>query len=101
LGAVENPFVLWSTAIKAKWPDANIADATPILHKIRAVKSAAEIALMKKAAEFTDAGFRAAIAAIAPGRTNRQIEGAAVEAALRAGSDGIGMWPELKTGPVS
>jgi len=83
LGAVKNPYILWSTAIEAKWPDANVADATPILHKIRAVKSAAEIALMKKAAEFTDSRFRAALAAIAPGHTNRQIEGAAIEAAVR------------------
>jgi Xaa-Pro aminopeptidase len=101
LGAIENPYVLWPAPIKAKWPDANIADATPILHRIRAVKSPAEIALMKKAAEFTDLGFRAAIVAIAPGHTNREIEGAAIEAALRAGADGIGMWPELKTGMVS
>jgi len=101
LGAIENPYLLWPAAIQAKWPDANIADATPILHKIRAVKSPAEIALLKKAAASTDAGFRAAMAAIAPGRTNREIEGAAIEAALRAGADGIGMWPELKTGLVS
>jgi len=83
LGAVKNPYILWSTAIEAKWPDANVADATPILRKIRAVKSAAEIALMKKAAEFTDSRFRAALAAIAPGHTNRQIESAAIEAAVR------------------
>ena len=101
LAAIENPYILWPAAIKAKWPDATVADATPILRKIRAVKSPAEIALMKKAAACTDAGFRAAMAAIAPGRTNREIEGAAIEAALRAGADGIGMWPELKTGPVS
>jgi Xaa-Pro aminopeptidase len=101
LSAIENPYVLWPAAIKAKWPDANIADATPILHKIRAVKSPDEVALMKKAAGFTDSGFRAAMAAIAPGRTNRQIEGAAIEGALRAGADGISMWPELKTGLVS
>src|SRR5437879_4331800 len=97
---LENPYLLWAAAIKAKWPDANIADATPILHKIRAVKSAAEIALMKKAAEFTDAGFRAAMAAIVPGRTNREIEGAAIAAAFRAGADGLS-WPELRSGPVS
>ena len=83
LAPIENPYLLWAAAIKAKWPDANIADATPILHKIRAVKSAAEIALMKKAAEFTDSRFRAALAAIAPGHTNRQIEGAAIKAAVR------------------
>jgi len=101
LAPIENPYLLWSAAIKAKWPDANIADAEPILLKIRAVKSPAEIALMKKAAGYTDEGFRAAMAVIAPGRTNRQIEGAAIEGALRAGADGVSMWPELKTGPVS
>ena len=101
LAPIENPYLLWAAAIKAKWPDAIIADATPMLEKIRAVKSPAEIALMKKAAACTDAGFRAAMAAIAPGRTNREIEGAAIEAALRAGADGVSMWPELKTGPVS
>jgi Xaa-Pro aminopeptidase len=101
LAPIENPYLLWAAAIKAKWPDAIIADATPILQKIRAIKSPAEIALMKKSAACIDAGFRAAMAAIAPGRTNREIEGAAIEAALRAGADGISMWPELKTGPVS
>jgi Xaa-Pro aminopeptidase len=101
LAAIENPYLLWSEAIKAKWPDANIVDASPTLQKIRAVKSPAEIALMKKAAACTDSGFRAAMAAIAPGHTNREIEGAAIEAALRAGADGVSMWPELKTGPVS
>jgi Xaa-Pro aminopeptidase len=88
LAAIENPYLLWAGAIKAKWPDANIADATSTLQNIRAVKSPAEIALMKKAAVYTDAGFRAAVAAIAPGHTNREIEGAAIEAALRAGADG-------------
>jgi Xaa-Pro aminopeptidase len=101
LAPIENPFLLWSAAIKAKWPDANILDGTPILLKLRAVKSPAELALMKKAAEYTDAGFRAAMAAITPGRSSREIEGAAIEAALRAGADGIGAWPELKTGRVS
>jgi len=100
LAPIENPYLLWAAAIKAKWPDAIVTEATPILEKIRAVKSPAEIALMKKAAEFTDSGFRAAMAAIAPGRTNREIEGAAIAAALRAGADGIS-WPELRSGPVS
>jgi Xaa-Pro aminopeptidase len=101
LAAIENPYLLWLTAIKAKWPDATIGDAAPILQDVRAIKSPAEIALMKRSAAVTDAGFRAAMVAIGPGRTNRTIEGAAIEAALRAGADGISMWPELKTGPVS
>jgi Xaa-Pro aminopeptidase len=101
LAPIENPYLLWSAAVKTKWPYASISDAEPILQNTRAVKSSAEIVLMKRAAGYTDAGFRAAMAAIAPGRTNRQIEGAAIEGALRAGADGVSMWPELKTGPVS
>lgn len=101
LAAIENPYLLWAAAIKARWPDANIVDAAPILQTVRAVKSPAEIALMKQAAAYTDAAFRAAVAAIGPGRSNREIEGVAIETALRAGADGLSMWPELKSGPVS
>lgn len=101
LAPIENPYLLWPLAIKTKWPDVTIKDAAPILQNVRAVKSPAEIALMNKAAVFTDAGMRAALAAIAPGRTSREIEAAAVEGAMRAGADGIGMWPEVKSGPVS
>ena len=101
LQPIENPFVLWTAAIKAKWPDANVMDAAPIIKPIRAVKSAAEIALLRKAARYTDLGFRAAMAAIAPGRTYHEIEGAAVAGAMRAGADGPGMWPEVKSGKVT
>jgi Xaa-Pro aminopeptidase len=100
LAPVENSYLLWPAAIKAKWPDATIVDASPTLKIIRAVKSPAEIALMKRAAEYTDAGYRAAIAAIAPGRTIREFEGAAVAGALRAGADGVSIWPEIKAGPL-
>jgi Xaa-Pro aminopeptidase len=96
--AVENPYLLWSAAIKAKWPDATMGDATPVLQALRSVKSPAEIALLKKASIYTDAGFRAAMAAIGSGQTHRQVEGAAIEGALHAGADAISMWPILRSG---
>lgn len=98
---VENPFLLWPAALRAKWPDIRIRDAGPVLLPIRSVKSTAEVALLRQAAAYTDTAFRAAMAAIVPGHTNRHVEGAAVAAAMQAGADGIGMWPELKSGPVS
>ena len=101
LTPIENPFVLWAAAIRGRWPDANIVAAGPILRPLRAVKSPAELALLRTAARYTDVGFRAAIAAVAPGRTHREVEGAAIAAALKAGADGVGMWPELKSGPLS
>jgi len=101
LAQIENPFVLWAAAIKTKWPEANVMDAAPIIKPIRAVKSAAEIALLRQAARYTDAGFRAAMAAVAPGCTYHEIEGAAVAGAMRAGADGPGIWPEIKSGTVT
>jgi Xaa-Pro aminopeptidase len=96
--AIENPYLLWSAAISAKWPDAVIGNATPLLVQLRSIKSSAEITLMRKAAAYTDAGFRSAMVAIAPGRSNRQVEGAAIAGALLAGAESPSMWPILKTG---
>ena len=51
LAPIENPFVLWTAAIKAKWPDANVVDAAPVIKPIRAVKSVAEVALLRQAGD--------------------------------------------------
>jgi len=95
---IENRYLLWSTAIKEKWPDANIGKATPFTNEIRAVKSPGEIAAMKKAADYSVAGFWSAAALIKPGRTQRQIEAAAIQGGMLAGADGVSMWPVVRTG---
>jgi Xaa-Pro aminopeptidase len=95
---LENPYLLWSTAIKEKWPDANIGKATPLTNEIRAVKSAGELVAMKKAAEYSVAGLWSGAAVIKPGRTQRQIEAAAIQGGMLAGADGVSMWPMVQTG---
>lgn len=54
-------------------PDLRYEDAGVILAELRMAKDAGEIALMERAAEFADAGARAAHAAIRPGVTERQV----------------------------
>jgi hypothetical protein len=56
--------VLWSEAIRARWPDATVGDAWGPLSAVRSIKSPAEIALLRRAAEVTAAGFRAASATV-------------------------------------
>ena len=96
---IENPYLLWAAAIKARWPDASIGDATPVLQDVRLIKSPAEIALLRKASELTVAGLWSAAGAVAPGHTEHQVEAAAIDGAMGAGADGLGMWPTLLTGP--
>ena len=99
LAPIENPHLLWRAAIQTKWPDVEIKDAFPILDEVRSVKSPAEIALLRKAAAVTAEGFWAGARAIAPGKTERQIEAAVVNACMQAGSEGPSLWPWIKSGP--
>jgi Xaa-Pro aminopeptidase len=96
---MENPYLLWSVAIKQKWPDVSIGNASPLTRDIRAVKNPAEITAMKTAARYTVAGFWAGAAAVKLGNTQSQVESAAIRGALFAGADGVSMWPVVQSGP--
>ena len=49
----------------------------------------------------TARGFWAGVQAIAPGKTQRQVEGAVLDACLQAGSDGPSLWPWVRSGPLA
>lgn len=99
LGPMENPHLVWSTMLRQKWPDVEVKDAFAILDQVRSVKSPAELERMRKAAAVTAEGFWAGAHAIAPGKTQRQVEGAVLDACLQAGSDGPSLWPWVRSGP--
>jgi len=99
LGPMENPHLVWSTMLRQKWPDIEVKDAFAIMDEVRSVKSPAELARMRKAAAVTAEGFWAGIHAIAPGKTQRQVEGAVLDACLQAGSTGPSLWPWVRSGP--
>jgi len=101
MAAIENPHTLWRDAIHQQWSDLEIKDAFPILDEVRWVKSPAEQALMRKAAAITAHGFWAGALAIAPGKTQRQVEGEVIRACFDAGSDGPSIWPWVRSGPYA
>jgi Xaa-Pro dipeptidase len=71
----------------AALPDAAIEDGFGVVERVRLVKSEAEIALMRKAASFTDAGVAAGFAAIAEGHRDYEVAAAITHALYSAGSD--------------
>jgi Xaa-Pro aminopeptidase len=98
---MDNPHLVWSTMLRQKWQDIEVKDAFAILDEVRSVKSSAESARMRKAAAVTADGFWAGVHAIAPGKTQRQVEGAVLGACLQSGSDGPSLWPWVRSGPYA
>ena len=101
LGPIENPHLVWSNMLRQRWGDLEVKDAFEILDEVRSVKSPVELARMRKAAAVTAEGFWAGVHAIAPGKTQRQVEGAVLDACLEAGSDGPSLWPWVRSGPYA
>jgi Xaa-Pro aminopeptidase len=73
--------------IAERVPGVAIEDRTGLLPSMRAVKSPAELALMRRAAAATADGFAAALRMIRPG-VNEGAVAEALETAFRAGGDG-------------
>jgi len=98
LAPIDNEYLLWSRAIKARWPNANLKPAHTGLNQIRAVKSEYEQALLRRAAVITGFGIEAAVRGLQPGRTHRQVEGEVIAAMMDEGAEGPGFWPWVKSG---
>jgi Xaa-Pro aminopeptidase len=60
--------------LKAAHASLVVRDATPILDSLRAIKSPAEIALLRRAADISSLGHRAAPQAIGPGRNEYEVQ---------------------------
>ena len=66
---------------------AEILDAFGVVEPVRLIKSAAEVAYMRKAAKLTEAGVAAGVAAMAPGKPDYEIAAAITEAMYRGGRE--------------
>ena len=84
--------------LEAALPRAEFPDASDAIFGLRVVKSTAEIACMRKAAEFTRIGIRAGLDAIAPGRTDNNVAAAAYAAMADAGSEFMSVQPIVAAG---
>ena len=72
-----------------------------VLEAERMIKTAPELDRMRAAARAVEAGMEAALAAIAPGKTDNDLAAALYHGSIAAGSEYIGHPPMVVTGPRS
>ena len=85
--------------LKNALPDVEWIDLEADLVSLRAVKTPAEIAIIRRAYQIADAGIAAAVEVVAPGKTERSVA-AAAEAVMRsAGAEGFGIDTIVASGP--
>ena len=87
--------------LRAGLPQADLVDASGVPERVKLVKSPAEIAHLRKAASFTDAGIRAALAAAGEGRTDNDVAAAAYHAMVSAGSEFLSIPAIVNAGPYT
>ena len=87
--------------LTAAHPGLDVRDATPVVDALRGKKTPAEVALLKRAAELSDLGHRAAMQALAPKMNEYQIQ-ALMEYTFRTnGADRPGYASIVGSGPNS
>lgn len=91
----EDRFIL---ECKRKYPAHQLAKSNPILQKIRGVKEPEEIALMQKACNITEKGFRRLLEFVKPGVWEYEIEAELVHEFIRNRSKGFAYPPIIASG---
>lgn len=86
LSAWQLPAARWE-AIRAALPEVRVVDASDLVSTLRLVKSPAEIAYQRRAAQAAEAGMQAAIDTAAVGVSEREMAAEICAAMIRAGSD--------------
>jgi Xaa-Pro dipeptidase len=85
-------------ALRQAFPQENFVNAADLFYRLRAVKDAGEIALMRQAGAIVSAGMAAAVAAVRRGVREVEVLAEAEYAMLRAGSDGSPFRPQVVSG---
>jgi Xaa-Pro aminopeptidase len=87
------------SALQHALPGVAWVDVESTMSNLRARKSPAEQAVIRHAYQIAQAGFNAAVAAIAPGVTERAVMAEAEAAMRRAGAEGTGIDTIVAAGP--
>ena len=85
-------------AIREKYPNYEFNRSAPILHGLRAIKSAEEIDQMQRACDITHAGFERVLKFVKPGVMEYEIEAEFMHEFLRRGSRGFAYTPIIGSG---
>tara|TARA_B100001778_G_scaffold318183_1_gene306513 strand:+ start:545 stop:1834 length:1290 start_codon:yes stop_codon:yes gene_type:complete len=84
--------------IVADYPSKKIAEAAPIMHKLRAIKSNAEVDLIQNACNITEKGFRKILPIIKPGIMEYEIEAKLIHEFIINRSRGFAYEPIIGSG---
>jgi Xaa-Pro aminopeptidase len=88
-------------ALRERFPKVQFTDASLPYYQVRMVKSPAEVAVLRRCAEITQAGGEAFLSLIEEGRIDREIL-VAVESALKMnGSDEVSFTTQVGVGPYT
>lgn len=84
--------------IKAEYPLHDYKRLTPIMHRLRAIKSTEEIEQMQTACDITNEGLRRVLKFVKPGVLEYEIEAEFMHSFLRKGSRGFAYTPIIASG---
>jgi len=88
-------------SFEATFPDADWLDVETEMCGLRAVKTEAELNIIRRAYEIADIGIEAAVKAIRPGVSEREVAAEIESAIRRAGAEGTGIDTIVASGPNS
>ena len=91
----EDRFTKW---LKDKYPAHSVAKSNPILQGLRSVKSPTELALMQKACDITEKGFRRVLNFVKPNIWEYNIEAEYIHEFLNHRSKGFAYTPIIASG---
>jgi Xaa-Pro aminopeptidase len=83
---------------REKYPNHRYRRSAPIMHKLRAVKSDAEIKMMQQACDITEAGFRRILKFVKPGVAEFEIQAEFMHEFLSQRSRGFAYEPIIASG---
>lgn len=89
---------IYETMLNACSP-AKIIEADKLIEPMRGIKSESEIAVICKAYQIAELGMQAAIKAVRPGITERELAAEAEYVMRKAGAEGYGIDPIISSGP--
>lgn len=99
--ALDEPEAAWSHALAALWPAAQRRSASTLLAELRAIKSPAEIAVLRRVGRSSAAALKAGLRALHAGRSQREAEAAVIAGCMNAGAEGPSFWPWVMAGANS
>lgn len=89
-------FINWC---KKEYPMHSYERSAPIMHELRAIKSATEVELIQHACNITEKGFRRLLGFVKPGVWEYEIEAELVHEFIRNRSEGFAYTPIIASGP--